>query len=276
MRYEIENLNTKTFTENEGLVTHLIDSGDYYFHSHTFVEVFYIIEGSIKHVINGTTEILQTGDMYIIRPGDVHCFLRDSKTSCTHRDIMISPSHWNNTLDFIGNNNLYSQFKTGPIKAHLSTKNIHHMEYLLNQLSFYTQNAALLSSYNHIICADIARFLVDKVSQNAESLPFWILRLLQKLELPESYTQDFNDIIKSFSYNKSYMARTFKKHIGMTMSEYFTTCKVNYAALLLNTSESSIAEIAELSGFTNLSHFNRCFKTQFNCTPREYRKNVLL
>ena len=276
MRYEINNLNTNTFIENQGLVSHLIDSGDYYYHSHSFVEVFYIIQGSIKHVVNGTTEILQVGDMYIMRPGDVHCFLRDSDTFCIHRDIMIAPSYWEKTLEFVENDKLYSQFKTAPIKTHLSTENIQHMEYLLNQLKYYEQNPTLLSSYNHIICADIARFLVDKVSKNAESLPFWILRLLQRLELPESYTQDFNDIVNSFSYNKSYMARTFKKHIGVTMSEYFTTCKINYAALLLNTSDKPIAEIAELSGFTNLSHFNRCFKIQYNCTPREYRKNLLL
>lgn len=276
MRYEIENLNTNTFIVNEGLVSHVIDSDDRYFHSHIFIEVFYIIEGSIRHIINDTEEILQAGDMYVVRPGDMHCFLRDADTTCVHRDIMILPDFWNKTLEFIENDNLYLLFKTAPLKAQLSQKNIQHLEHLLQQQSSYKENSAMLRSYNRIICSDIARFLVDKVSKNAESLPFWILRLLQQLELPESYTKDFNDIVQSFSYNKSYMARTFKKHIGMTMSEYFISCKINYAALLLNTTEKPIAEIAELSGFSNLSQFNRSFKAQYNCTPREYRKNLVL
>ena len=90
MEYEIANQDTNILSEKNGLATHLITSGDNYHHTHNFIEVFYIIKGSINHLINNTTETLHTGDMYLLRPGDVHCFLREQHNSCVHRDIMFT------------------------------------------------------------------------------------------------------------------------------------------------------------------------------------------
>lgn len=275
MGYEIANQNTNILSEKTGLATHLINSGDYYFHSHSFIEVFYIIKGSIEHKLNDTTETLHTGDMYLLRPGDVHCFLRKEQNSCVHRDIMFTPSLWEKTLKYIDNDHLQLLYQAKPVKIRISIDDIQYMEKLLDQLSFQSQNSAFHGSYIGIICTTLSRFILEKTSNNISTVPSWILELIQTFKTPENYSISFTELIAPYDYNKSYMARSFKKYVGMTMTEFFIVCKLNYAALLLHTTPASIAEVAKCSGFDNLSHFNRCFKKHFNCTPREYSKYTM-
>jgi AraC-like DNA-binding protein len=42
--------------------------------------------------------------------------------------------------------------------------------------------------------------------------------------------------------------------------------------MLLVTTDESIIDIAGMSGFNNISNFNRAFKTYFDMTPSTYRK----
>ena len=44
------------------------------------------------------------------------------------------------------------------------------------------------------------------------------------------------------------------------------------AARLLQSSDSSVLNIAAEVGFDNLSYFNRAFKEKFGVTPLKYRK----
>lgn len=275
MEYEIANQDTNILSEKNGLATHLITSGDNYHHTHNFIEVFYIIKGSINHLINNTTETLHTGDMYLLRPGDVHCFLREQHNSCVHRDIMFTTSLWEKTLDYIDNDYLKLLYQSKPLKIQIDVDDVRYIEELLDQLPFQPQDSAFHKSYIGIICATVSRLILEKTSDNVSIIPSWILELIQKMKMPENYAISFTELVAPYDYNKSYMARCFKKYVGMTMTEFFILCKLNYAALLLHSTPSSIAEIANCSGFDNLSHFNRCFKRHFKCTPREYSKYTM-
>ena len=44
----------------------------------------------------------------------------------------------------------------------------------------------------------------------------------------------------------------------------------NRAAQLLQEGKYNISEVADLTGFSTLSHFSASFKRQFGCTPSEY------
>lgn len=39
-------------------------------HSHGAIEIFYVLSGTMNHVVNGTEHVLQAGDVGIVRPGD--------------------------------------------------------------------------------------------------------------------------------------------------------------------------------------------------------------
>ena len=60
----------------------------------------------------------------------------------------------------------------------------------------------------------------------------------------------------------------------MTFLEFLTTERIKKAEILLADPNISITEIAMRTGYTNLSTFNRTFKINKGCTPREFRNKV--
>lgn len=64
----------------------------------------------------------------------------------------------------------------------------------------------------------------------------------------------------------------FKKRTNKSYFTFLNELRIAYACKLLDNHENeSIADIAELSGFNNLSNFNRRFKQTKNMTPSEFR-----
>lgn len=57
---------------------------------------------------------------------------------------------------------------------------------------------------------------------------------------------------------------------GDTPAVFFKTYKLNRAAQLIIAGHHTVSEIADMTGFTSLSHFSRSFKKQFGVAPSEY------
>ncbi len=63
---------------------------------------------------------------------------------------------------------------------------------------------------------------------------------------------------------------------GTNFSELLDKTKKKRATILLDSSETPIAEIADACGFSDLSSFNRAFKRWFAIPPSLYRKQAML
>lgn len=74
--------------------------------------------------------------------------------------------------------------------------------------------------------------------------------------------------------NPDYLDRLFKKEFGLSVSQYIKEKKIDYAKMLLRTTNLSVSEIAQRLGYINLSHFTASFKQITNTTPVNYRKNI--
>ncbi len=76
---------------------------------------------------------------------------------------------------------------------------------------------------------------------------------------------------------KNAFCKYFKKRTRKSYVAFLNEIRIAEAVRLLTTrSDMSIAEVAENSGFQNLSNFNRIFKLRKNCTPKQYRQNLPL
>ena len=67
-----------------------------------------------------------------------------------------------------------------------------------------------------------------------------------------AFKQEFNDIFQT------------------TPGKWLQRKRLEYSRYLLETTDRSIDEICEMSGFENRSHFNRSFKNTYGLTPGKY------
>ncbi|MFS0728173.1 response regulator [Paenibacillus sp. 1P07SE] len=74
--------------------------------------------------------------------------------------------------------------------------------------------------------------------------------------------------------NAAYFSTLFKLRTGRTFVERLTELRLEEAKRRLASTDEKIAGIAETTGFANIRHFNRVFKTETGTTPKEFRDEV--
>ncbi|TMV44478.1 helix-turn-helix domain-containing protein [Paenibacillus mesophilus] len=75
--------------------------------------------------------------------------------------------------------------------------------------------------------------------------------------------------------NPSYLSRLFKKETGQSLSDYIGQVRMEEARRLLSQTNMKIVQVAEESGYRNVSHFAKMFKRTTGVTPQEYRSKFL-
>ena len=74
--------------------------------------------------------------------------------------------------------------------------------------------------------------------------------------------------------NKFYLVHAFKQYKGISPINYLIQLRIKEAKELLSTTNYSISQISESSGFSSQSYFSQVFKKETGMTPNEYRKTV--
>lgn len=80
------------------------------------------------------------------------------------------------------------------------------------------------------------------------------------------------DLLKMTGMSRPTFARQFKEHSGRTLSEFVNQLRLQAACRELLESDRSVLEISLACGFNQISFFNRLFRREKGCSPREFRK----
>ena len=70
----------------------------------------------------------------------------------------------------------------------------------------------------------------------------------------------------------SYLSSLFKQDTGTTIVDYINSQRVDRAAVLLATTDRSIAAVAAAVGILDVNYFTKIFKKQLGTTPTQYRR----
>ena len=81
-----------------------------------------------------------------------------------------------------------------------------------------------------------------------------------------------DSLSEQFDIPTSTLKRCFKGVYGTTIHHYLKECRINAAKRLLQESDQSILEIANVVGYENGSKFTSAFKEATGVTPSAYRK----
>lgn len=86
----------------------------------------------------------------------------------------------------------------------------------------------------------------------------------QKLSLAEVATQ--------FYLSPYYLSRLFRRVTGQSIVDYINSRRIEAAQRLLESTDLSISDVAEQTGFSTAAHFRRVFRELMGMSPLQYRK----
>lgn len=91
-----------------------------------------------------------------------------------------------------------------------------------------------------------------------------------------NYQEDLSlkKIADLFSISPSYLSALFKKETGSTLTEYINNKRIDISVSLLNTTDSSIQNVAAQVGFLDVNYYTRIFKKLKGISPSAYRNLI--
>jgi len=121
-----------------------------------------------------------------------------------------------------------------------------------------------------------------------------VRELLNRRELPEGAAQQYVKLIMEEVHNfsnkdvslktlaarlnmhPSYLGSIFHQQTGCYFNDYLNEERLKYAARLMEDGSIRLKDIADMTGFSSQTYFNRQFKKRFNASPNAYRRELKL
>ena len=85
---------------------------------------------------------------------------------------------------------------------------------------------------------------------------------------------DFSSLASLFNLSADRFRHKFKSLCGISPKSYCNRVKTSRIKELLCNNDISIAEVARMTGFSDVNYFSRFFKKQTGFSPSEYRKII--
>ena len=86
----------------------------------------------------------------------------------------------------------------------------------------------------------ISYFIKSKTEKSESTAPAWLTELTQILSKPTGFNLSLPDMSEISGKSVEHISRSFKKHLGMTASEFMNSCKLTYAANLPQNQKKNI------------------------------------
>lgn len=112
----------------------------------------------------------------------------------------------------------------------------------------------------------------EKTGEKTERVITGITRYMQE-HLTEEVS--LSVLAEEFHLNPQYISQLFKNEIGVGFLSYLTNIRMEKAKKLLVSTQLSMAEIADQTGYGDYRVFTKVFKKTEGITPSQYRREFL-
>lgn len=254
-------------------------------HHHTEFELVVILKSTGMRFVGDSIERFDIGDVVLIGKDVPHMWLNDDSYFEENSALQAEAISIHFEKGFLG-------------PSFFEIPEMHPLSNLLSRagrgIKFLHVNGSVLNEFKILVNLDPTSQIVkiiDILSQLAKHRDYKLLssstyvnsfhrtenRRLDKIY--EFVFENFNKPISSgdaaeiASMSKSAFSRFFKKTHRKTFTKYLNEIRIGYACKLLLENMESITSIAYLSGYNNVSNFNRQFKIIKGKTPSLYLKD---
>lgn len=141
----------------------------------------------------------------------------------------------------------------------------------LNAASHAYNTVSLVYAANAIkqILTYVAKLINDASTEVASGIDLDTIQTLMLQNLHKALSLE--GLAKQANLSKYHFSKKYKQQTGYSPIQHFLRMKVEYARYLLETSDSTVQEIANKVGYDDALYFSRLFKTVEGLAPQPYR-----
>lgn len=252
-------------------------------HRHDFFELVLVRSGGGVHVTESGESPLGRGDVYLIRPGNVH-YYRDLQ-SLEIINILYLPERLALPLSDLREVPGYvaffeaSQELAGALllsRLRLSEGEMAEAERIIETMMDEQEKRrpghmfGMTAGFMRLVLL-ISRAAMRIGGDDAAALG-QVGRLLAYLEGHCSEPLQVADLARVNGISVRTLERLFRDATGRPPGEYLAELRLNRGAKILQESGLPVTQVARQVGFSDGGYFARLFRRKFGCSPREYRK----
>lgn len=238
-------------------------------HFHDYLEIPYLAQGSMLHIVKGRPHIMEEGSFCLVPQQTAHLiaplgdeppvivnFLISQPLLAKIAELTKETAKWTELTEpiFMDSNQL-----NPIIRSQIERLILDYFQ------ADYTVTLSTLAGILNLF--DYTENNSNKQRQPLDRLSLACLQLIK--EKPSHITQAA--LAQELHYSPGYLSRHIKKTTGQTISQLIAEEKLTLAQQLLLNTDWTIRAIAEEAGYQSESHFHRLFKEKNAITPAQYR-----
>lgn len=253
-----------------------------YYHSHSILEIAYILSGKGQYIIDGVTYDVKQGDLLVCNPGVMHQSIITNPTDPTLEFVAgISDLHFLNMEP----NSI--QLPDGCPVLNLTNevkREISRCCYEIIDENMTTQPGRyyLVQAQMIKILILLYRSIAEKPKDEVVGVPFEsysksyvVQRIIQYLRANYSQHVSLDQIAQNMYLSPVYISKIFKEKTGDSPINYLIQIRLGKAKEMLEENRGSIRTIAAQVGYDDVYHFSKLFKKYYGVSPLYYRKSVI-
>lgn len=259
-------------------------------HSHDFMEIALILSGTATHTIR-TAEgkdrsyTIHPGDVCVIVPGQNHGFSFQPEESIEITNILFNQvlvqkiagidEDQINFQEFLFKLSQATRGKASPLQLNDTVmtrictliSNIEH-----EAMQHTTGYSTMILLYFSVILSLLFRYYKEQETDHEKVVKMGpVTQILQYIDQHYQETITLLQLSELTHFSTRQITRRFKQAVGLSVSEYILSQRMNHARELLSTTDMRITDIALEVGFNNPSYFCEQFHKVMGCTPNQFR-----
>lgn len=243
-------------------------------HNHDYFEVFLVLEGQALHWVNGTQMQLRKGDLVFVRPEDTHDYMLQDDRPFSMLNLPFTVQTLQELLVFLAEGFASEGLLNSrlPPCRKLSDR---ELEWVGGQMSkicaFAPDEYPKIKTALRVLLLRIFTKYFTELEPEEETIPAWLDRMCATMREGSNFAEGTEFFFGLTDKTREHVSRCMKKYMGMTVTEYINSLRLNYIANMLRNSNHRISHIIFESGFNNISWASELFRQRYGMTMREFR-----
>lgn len=245
-------------------------------HYHDYFEIFLVLSGSARHLVNRQEYRLQPRNLVFVRSSDIHDYVSDGD-GYSMLNITFTRQTLQELFAFLGDGFPAYALLNAPQPPQVLLTAEAFESISTRMTAVRTMDAsdtpALKTALRILLLELFFRHFSGFVGEE-DRTPQWLDTACEQIRRSGRFVGGSEAFFALTGRSREHVCRCMKQYKGITVSEFINDLRLHYIANMLRYSNHSVAQIVFASGFNNLSWASTLFKKKFGITMAAYRKDI--